>query len=335
MAVWGVWLQFLGCMALIGVAGVQLSRQGEAIASLTGLSRGWIGLVLVATVTSLPELVTGLGAVRVAQAPDLAAGDALGSCVFNLLIVGLVDGLYRRGRLFVLASADHVLSAAFGVGALALVMLALWLEPQGRLPALGSVSPVSVVLVLLYFVAVRTLFRAQARSDRPPEPGLRADRQGLRRALLAYGLAALIIVAAGLWLPMVGAELARQMGWTDSLVGTLLMAMATSVPELAATLGALRVGAVDLALGNLLGSNLFDLLILAIDDFAYAPGSLFAHLSPVHGASVLVAILMNAVVVGALTFRPDRRVWGTASTAGVVLVLLYGLNGLLQAQALP
>ena len=331
MALWGVWLQFLGCMALIGVAGVHLSRQGEVIAGLTGWSRGWIGLVLVATVTSLPELVTGLGAVRVAGSPDLAAGDALGSCVFNLLLVAGVDGLYRRGSLFVLASSSHVFSAAWSVGALALVGLTLLLSPQGRVPVLGHVSLTSLVLLIFYLMAVRALFRIENRRAESPVPGPGPDRPALRRAVMVYLLAALIIVAAGLWLPVVGAALARQMGWTDSLVGTLLMALVTSVPEMAATWGALRVGAVDMALGNLLGSNLFDLLILGLDDLAYPAGPLYAVLAPAQAYTALVAILMNAVVMGALVYRPARRLWGTVSPAGAMLVGLYLLNIWLQA----
>lgn len=95
-----VWLQFVLCAGLIGFPGVRLSRYGDAIAALTGLSRNWVGLILLATVTSLPELVTGLSAVTVAAAPDIAVGDVLGSCVFNLMILALIDILHRPGSLY-------------------------------------------------------------------------------------------------------------------------------------------------------------------------------------------------------------------------------------------
>ncbi len=89
-----IWLQFVLCAGLIGIAGVRLSRYGDAIAGHTGLSRNWIGLVLLATVTSLPELVTGLSAVTLAAAPDIAVGDVLGSCVFNLGRIQPVDATH-------------------------------------------------------------------------------------------------------------------------------------------------------------------------------------------------------------------------------------------------
>src|SRR5512145_3225201 len=84
-------IQFLICSGVIVVCGVNLSRYGDVIAEKTGLGRAWIGLILMASVTSLPELVTGLSSVTVAGVPDIAVGDVMGSCVFNLSIIALLD----------------------------------------------------------------------------------------------------------------------------------------------------------------------------------------------------------------------------------------------------
>lgn len=89
------WLKFALCAALIGYAGPILVRYADIIARLTGVSRSWIGLALLATATSLPELFTGISAVTIAQAPNIAVGDALGSCVFNLMMLVLLDELSR------------------------------------------------------------------------------------------------------------------------------------------------------------------------------------------------------------------------------------------------
>ena len=134
----------------------------------------------------------------------------------------------------------------------------------------------------------------------------------LKAALMGYGVASAVIVGAGIWLPLIGVELARLMGWSNSFVGTLFVAFATSVPELATTWGAIRIGAIDMAIGNLLGSNLFDVLILAIDDFAYLQGPIYAHVSPVHAVSAISACLMSGAVIVALVYRPVSRVWHIA-----------------------
>ena len=323
-----IWLQFLLCVGLIGVAGVRLSRYGDAIAALTGLSRNWVGLILIATVTSLPELVTGLSAVTVAAAPDIAVGDVLGSCVFNLAILAMIDVSYRHGAIYALAGQGHIVSAGFGVILLAGVGLAVLLTTQGMMPSIGHVSLASVMIFGMYLVAMRTLYLTEQRNTST----VVAERPDmtLKAALMGYGVASAAIVGAGIWLPITGVELARVMGWSNSFVGTLFVAFATSVPELATTWGAIRIGAIDMAFGNLLGSNLFDVLILAIDDFAYLPGSIYVHVSPVHAVSAITACLMSGVVIVALAYRPVSRVWRTASWASLALLALYLINAAIQ-----
>jgi len=323
-----VWLQFALCVVVIGFAGVRLIRYGDAIAAWTGLSRSWVGVILVGTVTSLPELVTGLSAVTVAQSPNMAAGDVLGSCVFNLAILALADVVYRRGALYAAASGGHILSAGFGAILLAMAALVMLASTQGFLPSVGHVSWGSLVLLALYALAMRTMYLAEQRN----RPAAEAQRPAisLKVALTGYALAAMVIVGSGIWLPLIGVELARIMGWSDSFVGTLFVAMATSVPELATTWGAVRIGAIDLAVGNLLGSNLFDILILAIDDIAFRPGVLYLHVAPIHVLSALCACVMSGAVVVALAYRPVSRVLHLGSWASIALLGLYLLNALLQ-----
>lgn len=323
-----IWLQFAFCVTLIGLAGARLVRYGDAIASGTGMSRSWIGLILVASVTSLPELVTGLSSVTIARAPDLAVGDVLGSCVFNLAILAAVDIGYRKAPLYGVVSRQHLLSAGFGIVLLASTALLLLLDQQGRLPALGHVSLASPMLLALYLLALRAIYLGEKRepASGTPEPA----PMPLRTALTGYTLAGMVVVFSGLWLPLIGVELAQVMGWSNSLVGTMFVALATSVPELATTWAALRIGAVDLAVGNLLGSNLFDLLILVFDDLAYLDGSLYRAVSGQHVLSALSACLMSGAVVVALAYRPTTRVRPAGSWASLALLVIYLLNGLLQ-----
>jgi cation:H+ antiporter len=323
------WSQFFVCLVVIAVAGARLVHYGDSLAALTGLSRNWIGLVLVATVTSLPELVTGLSAVTIAAAPDIAIGDALGSCVFNLLTLSIADLLHRRGAIYAQASSVHVLSAAFGVVLLGVAGLTILMPAPFQVPALGHVGAGSMVLVVLYLFAMRTIFRQEPRAS-PVAPQDTRAGMSLRQALAGYAFTAAAIVAAGIWLPMIGVQLATAMGWSNSFVGTLFVAFATSAPELATTLAALRIGAIDLAFGNLLGSNLFDLLIVAIDDIAYLPGPIFAAVAPTHAISALVASVMSGAVIVALVCRPATRVLGTMSWVSISLVGLYLTNALIQ-----
>jgi cation:H+ antiporter len=145
----------------------------------------------------------------------------------------------------------------------------------------------------------------------------------LRTALIRYSAAAAVVVVAGSWLPFIGRDLADVMGWRESFVGTLLIAGATSVPELVVSISALRLGAVDMAIGNLLGSNLFDILILGLDDIFYRKGPLLAAVSPAHAITAFAAAIMSGIFIVALLFKPETRIRGTIGWVSIALLLVY------------
>jgi cation:H+ antiporter len=310
------WLEFAGCLAVIGYAGFKLTRYADAIAEKARLSASWTGLALLATVTSLPELMTGTSAVTVASAPNIAIGDALGSLVFNLFLLALVDLVRRDVSIYAHASRGHIVSAAFGIALIAMILVGLSLGDAG--PALGHIGWYSPVIVAAYALAIRAVLRYErgltpaALHMAPRHPQL-----SLRQAMLRYALFAAVVVAAGVWLPFIGVHLAKVMGWSNSFVGTLFVALVTSVPEAVTTIAAVRIGALDMAIGGILGSNLFDVVIVAIDDALYAPGPILADVSPEHAISAASAIAMSACVVAALWMRPQRARWISAAMAAL------------------
>jgi cation:H+ antiporter len=323
-----VWLSLLASLAVIGVAGVKLSRFGDIIAEKSGLSRGWIGLILLATVTSLPELVTGLTSVTVANVPDIAVGDIMGSCVFNLLIIVLLDFLYRKESVYTRARQGNVLSAGYGIALIGFAGFNLLLYRDGSVPSLGHVGLYTPVILLLYLLAMRSLYRyeqeklgeyVEERVELHPE-------MSLKHAIQAYVTASAAVVAAGIWLPFIAKDLATAMAWEQSFVGTLIVAAVTSAPEVVVTVAALRMGAVDLAIGNLFGSNLFNIVILAIDDLVYLKGPLLADVSLTHATSAFSAMMMSGLAVVGLVLRPASRVFRTVSWISLLLLVIYLLN---------
>ncbi len=106
-----VWLKLLACLAIILFAGTKVARYGDAIAEKTGLGRVWVGLILLALVTAMPELVTGVSSVALVKLPDLALGTSLGSCLFNLTILAVLDVLHRRVPILSKVSKIHIISA--------------------------------------------------------------------------------------------------------------------------------------------------------------------------------------------------------------------------------
>jgi cation:H+ antiporter len=175
---------------------------------------------------------------------------------------------------------------------------------------------------------MRALFRYERR-QRAAAVEERVERYPdttLREALIRYGLAASMVVTAGLWLPYVGRDIAQAMAWQETFVGTLFVAFATTLPEIVVTVSALRIGALDLAVSNLLGSNLFNLVIIAIDDTVYLKGPLLSFVSPLHAVSALSVVMMSGVAVVGLFYRPRERLFRTVGWTSLLLLSLYLLN---------
>jgi len=328
-----VWVQFAICLILIGVAGTRLALYADAIAEKTGMGGSWVGVVLLASVTSLPELATGISSVTVAGVPDIAVGDILGSCVFNLFILAILEMMIRSESIYRKASQGHILSSGFGIILIGIIGLGIILSAGEGKVAVGHVGVYSFVLVGFYIFSMRTVFRFERQlaaelSSQVPE---NYAHMTLRQTLLQYLGAALVVVVAGIWLPFIGAELAVQMQWNESFVGTLFVAFVTSLPEMVVTIAAVRIQALDMAVGNVLGSNLFNTVIIAVDDFFYLPGPLLADVEQSHIVSALIAIVMTGVVVASLFYR-TRRMRHVVSWSGLTLIALYILNAYTQYQ---
>lgn len=317
------WLKFALCTALIGLAGPALTHHGDVIARLTGLSRSWVGLVLLATATSLPELFTGISAVTVADAPNIAVGDALGSCVFNLVMLVLLDELSRGEPMYRRIDQGHILTAGFGVILIGAVGAFLLLSQSALGFQVLHISGYTPFIIVIYFVAMRAAFTYERRVRPPPESAQVEGGISLHNAILRYAGAAIVVVVAGSWLPFIGQQIAQTMGWKTTFVGTLFIAGATSVPELVVTVSALRLGAVDLAIGNLLGSNLFDILIVAADDLAYRKGPLLRAVSPAHAITAFAAAIMTGIFIVAMLYKPETRLGGAIGWVSLSLLVVY------------
>ena len=328
-----VWLELLVCSALILVSGSLLTRYGDMLAEKTGMGRTWIGLILLATVTSLPELATGVSAVTVADAPDLAVGDVLGSCVFNLMLIGLVDLFYRPSPLLSRVDQGHVLSAGFGILLVGIAAWGLLLGAQRTVSWSVWIGPSTPLIVILYGIAIYRVFRFEQRRMaafvRKEAKAMNDSHVPIRTVYRNVALHAGVIAGAGIWLPFIGKRIAETTGWDNAFVGNLVIAASTSLPEIVTTFAALRLAAPDLAVANLFGSNLFNMAILAIDDVAYVQGPLLSHVSPHHLFSAVTALMMTGIAITGLIYHTQKKAWAVITWDSAALLALYVLNAFL------
>lgn len=316
---------------IIFFAGKRLSYYGDLLAEQTGMGKAWTGLILMSAVTSLPELMVGVSSSVIVQSPDLAVGDILGSCAFNLCILAFMDFFTPKNNpLFNAASKTQVLAGLFAIILLSLVGLGLFLEEEMVL--IPYVGLTTVSFGVIYFISLKTIFEYQRQLVGTPqsEPS-HSEQLALKSIVLRYSLFALIIVLAALSLPYFAEQIAQASGLSQSFVGTLFLAISTSLPEIAVSLAAVRMGSIDLAIGNLMGSNLFNVFILFLDDLVYTKGHLLKDASDNHLLSVFFVVLMSAVACIGFVF-PRRQKRTLVSITSFVILLLWLINmGLLLA----
>ncbi len=309
------WAVFLLSAAVIVYAGTKLSRYGDQIADLTGLGGVWIGVVLMAAATSLPEILTDVSA-AVMNAPDLAAGDLFGSNMANMLILGIIDLMHRQKRVWQQAAFEHALSAGL---ALFLTGLAALFVLQGLDVKHGGIGLGGMLLLLFYVFGMRVVFRQEIMKRRQREQervveGQTAEeskqpskREGLRRASIGFAAATLALLVVAPFLAGSASKIAELSGISTTFIGTSLVGVTTSLPELVTATTAVRLGAFDLAVGNLFGSNAFNMAAFFFVDTAYRGGPLFNAVSDAHAMTALWSILLMSIALMGIIYRVEER----------------------------
>jgi len=320
-----VWFKFVLCLVIILFAGTKLVRYGDAIAEKTGLGRIWIGLLLLAAVTSMPELVTGVSAVALVGSPDLAVGTLFGSCAINLVILALLDILHRRTPILSEASSEHIISASWGILLIAIAAGSIFAGQRFSGLGLGWMGLPSIVIFILYLVAMWQIFRFERTHQVSSPQAITAQYEGIsaRMVYLKFTLAAMAVIAAGIWLSFIGDEIAQVTGWGASFVGSLFLAISSSMPELVVAIAALRLGAIDMAIADILGSNMFNIAIVAPVDIAYRQGPVLSLASNSHLVTAVTVIMMSLLVITGVRFRAKRKTFAVASWYAPALIGLY------------
>ena len=323
-----LWASFIICTAVIIYSGSRLCRYGDIIAEKTGLGRTWVGLVMLASITSLPELITGLRSVIVIDVPNIAIGDILGSCVFNMLIYASLDAIYRPMPLSTKAHQGNILSAAFGILLLGIVASGLVAGEQAG--SLGWIGWYSLIIIVIYFTAIRLVFIYEKRQlslyVKEKAVELQYEAVSLKTALVNYSINGLVIIIAAVFLPKIGEGIALSTGLGKTFVGNILIAMSTSLPEVVVSISAVKIGALNLAIGNLFGSNIFNLFIVVIDDLFYIKGPILSLVDKNHIISALSAITMTAIAIIGLTYRASKKPLFLAwDSMGMILIFIANI----------
>jgi len=321
-----IWAQFAIAAGIIIVAGYKLSHYGNQIAKRTGLGQTFMGIILFSTITSLPELTVCITSSSIVEAPDLAVGNIFGSNLFNLLLIAVLDIVQGKGAILDLLSLSHVLAASLGILLAGLAILSIGLGLSFNLGFLGLES---IILILIYALGIRILYRHETLGSlKGASEAQESEKNTMGRSIyLLFALAAIIIVGAGMWLSITADAIAQTTGWGQSFIGSFMLAIVTSLPELAVGIPLVRMGAFDMAIGNLLGSNIFNIAIIPVADIFFTQGAILANVSQNHILTAVLGIVMTNIIIMDLIYRakkvPWRIGWGSIS-----IIILYFLGSI-------
>ena len=283
-----------------------------------------MGVVFISMVTSFPELFTGISAVTIVHSPDLAMGELLGSCLFNLLIIAVIDIVFRKNNFFQLEGKINTLPIAFSFILINVLTLGIALSGNGKFnAAILNVSIFSILIFVLYIFFLHVIYKERKAESFDK---VKAEKVNLKKEIFIFIISSIVIIGVGIYLPVVGTELANVMGWNDSFVGIIFLAFVTSFPELVVSFSTARMGAFDMLLGNITGSNLFNIAIIFFVDIFYFKSQLLSAVQPVNVIVGIIALLMNFVLFFGIVRRSKQRLLKIVSINSFILILLYIVN---------
>jgi len=314
-----LFVEFLLCAGVIFVAGTRLSRAADTLAEKTGLARGWVGLMFLAIATSLPELISSAGAVTVVRPPqpDLAFGNVFGANVLNFMVIVVLDTMNGREPLIPTLSHRQTLAVAFGC--LLMAMNAAGVLLGEALPGVaqwGWLMSLSVFGVYALSVKMTYNLEHQEHAETPLPDGLQYAEISKGEAWLRYLLSTAAIVLAGLWLVQTADRIAgyefscgaTRITLGRTFVGTLFLPFVTTLPELVVSVTAFRLAGADMALGNLLGSVIFNMAIIPLID-PLQGGAIYAGINVVHVVTAALAASLAMVLLVSMSYRSRRGLW--------------------------
>ncbi len=314
-----VWVKFIATSALIVLAATQLAKYGDIIAIRTRLSGMFIGVLLLAGATSLPEVLTSISSIN-QNAPNLAAGNLLGSNTFNMLLLAIIDIVNRNQRVLRKAAQKHALTGSLAVFMIGLVVFFIIADIDVKI---GWIGIDSILLIAIYVVAVRLIHQnSTPASQFAVYPEIPEGTPTLRKGLLGFLLAAGALVIITPIMVQSAEEISILTGLGTTFIGSTLVALVTSLPELVTTLAAIKIGASDMAIGNLFGSNLFNMFAIGLTDIFYTQGRFLSVIDPSFLLIGMIGLIMTGMgLIGNLA-KLERKAWFIEVDA-LALIVVY------------
>jgi len=321
-------LLFIVSAVVIAIVGTFLTKAADQLADLTGWGEALFGAIFLGGTTSLPGIVTSVVAALNGH-PELAVSNAIGGIAAQTLFLSIADITYRKTNLeHAAASFTNLMQGVLLIGLLAFVIIGM----SGPEFEVFRVHPFSILLIIGYVVGSKLISRAKDKpmwspritiatvEDAPDDENLK--KLSLRKVTVTFIISAIVVAIAGFMVAKTGITIADKTGLSESLVGVLLTAIATSFPELIVSISAVRRGALTLSVGNIIGGNSFDVLFIAFADIAYGKGSILHAITQNQVFIMGLTMLMTSTLILGLLHR-EREGFGKIGWESLLIIILY------------
>lgn len=302
-----IYLSYIVLAILVVFLSVKLSFYVDELDKKTNLSGAFIGGVMLAAVTSLPELFTSLTAILSLNKPELVQGNVLGSnifnsCVIGILVLGSIVG-YQRSKI----SKTHKHTLMYNLIIYVLVFFAM-LKPFELSFGFFNINMMMIPILIVYAFNVMTLKQDEQNEHEEDEK----TNLSVYQILIRFVLYSVALVSVSILLTNVTDVIAEKLQLGTTVAGAIFLGVATSLPELSASISLVRMGNYNASFGNIVGSNLFNFTILCFGDFFYSKGGIFMITQEVMNL-LIFGILSSILVWALLTFKKKKFIVGISS----------------------
>ena len=314
---------FVFSAGLVVISGIFLAKSGDVIAEKSGLGQVWVGSILVAGATSLPELITNVSAVLL-DSPKLAAGNIFGANMLNMTTFSILILIFGGSKFFMNLMRLHVWVA--GV-ALFMTVIAVLLTLLGSDFKILFISPAGVIILILYAFCSRFLYlRSLSDVSSGSSVEIQYPKDSIVRHWVTFGISAIVIFISAPMLAFSSERIAQITGISEGFIGVLAVAFVTTLPEFTSASTAFKIGAPDLGVSALFGSNAFNIAALGVADLFYTKGSLFSSLDISNLAAGIFAIILIGLSLLQLYQRKKMRLFSFSTPSPVIVILIYLLG---------
>jgi len=319
------WLEFTISALVIIAAGSRLTIYADRLSDQLNLGKALVGIVLLGLITSLPEAVACVVSIRSLNADNMAVGNLLGSNNFNPLFIVVMDLVYRKGPISnqVHPNATHKLSAYYVLILTAVVIFEIVFS---SFPHIGPLSLGGLAIVWIYISGIRNLASIAAPMDDVPNKEVKGT---LTNTWMNLFVCAAFVVVAAVWLANSADKIAIETGLGRTFVGSIFLALATSLPEMVVSLSALRMGALDLAIGNIFGSNMSNMFILFLCSLVNPEGPILFDVDKTHIITALSSMLMVFIAIQGIRQNQKKAFAGLGWDSWAMMFVFFSGSSLL------